>query len=746
MSTCTQVDNRLNKNIFKLLLHFCCAVDKCNQLNSPSGQTVAELTKLLCSLLIEIPDNNNFVKCLFTIVRFLISQNLYEDAGEICCYLQPGRLYNPQNSTLDLLTKVLSLWHASVSNNIYCALTSSTLLRNSETYINLETVIKQEMKMILMTYENYTKHLIVNISAHMDRIANIDVETYLIEDLYKLFFKYLIETKLYLDKDEKYVIYCHVLRIMCMFYKTIDKNNNSEMLAELSDCVKRILAEDEECHKCFEQFQNLYTTLAVPIKNYSDVAKKIKDVILHNSNIAQKYGNTGGLRCNALVLVDIVEPVLIHWEECLEADKHMVNQLVDSGLLLEMMNLFVHMSADEFYNKQESIKCKWCISKVCTVKRDLYNFIIVKCKLVSLVYKFCSKVWTQEVFVLARKILEHNIKLIINEMRECNCTRWTQLWNTCRALIFNMGLVSDYEENVRLFSLLSICFFQVRTIKPKEDLEDSISYVLNKLSVIYLNNDMHRKAMTVAAVYALLSYDKPNTKAFFIWAVIKKRAPEEIAKLTMLECLRKDKDDIESEIGFSDDISKYDLIELCSREATSLIEENVPFTSGVSRTLDELEKLKPSNYQYARVLHLLGHYLLTFQYDSSILKYYNQAISNLKLNKIGCLCLEANLRFFIFVDELDTINKQTHKEMENTKFALQARKMSELSETKSPNVVPAYTMINVKRDSSLMLKLKECVKKWNQLFECDIVSKLRTTFVCYYYECYYIYYKCYNTL
>ncbi|KMQ90949.1 hypothetical protein RF55_9237 [Lasius niger] len=59
-------------------------------------------------------------------------------------------------------------------------------------------------------------------------------------------------------------------------------------------------------------------------------------------------------------------------------------------------------------------------------------------------------------------------------------------------------------------------------------------------------------------------------------------------------------------------------------------------------------------------------------------------------------------------------------EMENTKFALYAPKIPELTEIKSPNIVPAYTMINVKRASSLTLSLQKCLKKWKQLFECDI--------------------------
>lgn len=101
-------DSKLNENIFKLLLHLCRTADKCRTVDKPNcetGKEIAELTKLLCSLLINVPDGNKFIKVLFKIVHCLISLNLYKDAAKICCYLQPGSLYNPQDDTMNLLTK-----------------------------------------------------------------------------------------------------------------------------------------------------------------------------------------------------------------------------------------------------------------------------------------------------------------------------------------------------------------------------------------------------------------------------------------------------------------------------------------------------------------------------------------------------------------------------------------------------------------------------------------------------------------
>lgn len=727
-------DSKLNDDIFRLLLRLCRMADKCDKKNCEIGKDIANLAKLLCSLLIDVPDDSNFVKAIFKITHCLISFNLHEDAAEICCYLQPGNLYNPQGNTMNLLLKVLSLWRVLV-NNVYVSLTNESL--NTENYNKLKSVIKYEMKMIQIVYKNYIKHWIMEISKHLDRVSAIDENKTYFDDFCKYLLEYLAGVQLYLDKDEKYIIYCHILHIAChVICKTVNKTgieSTTETLDELSSYFETLLAEDEECCQCFRQFQSLCTTLLVPMENLvSDTAKNIQNIIYCNLNIAQKYGYNG-LKWNALSIAEIVEPMFTYWEKCVESDKHTLERLLDTGMLLELMNLFMHINTDEFYTKEVSIKCKWCLGKLCTVKRDLYNAIVMKCRCISLICKFPVKTLPAEMCTLARKILEQNVKSIIQEMKECECKRWTQSWNTCRNAIYNVGVLSEhvYEESVQVFSFLCTSIFQLEGIESSsinlensKNFENVISFALHRLSVVHYNKNMYKKAMIVCALNALLTCNQSDTKAFQIWLNIKKNAPEEVANLTMLECLANDKDKIKSELGFSVDISKYNLTALCVREARNLLKEQITFTNGVAAVLKKLRKLQPSD-QYAHTVQLLGYYFLGFKYDSSILKYHEQAICDLKQDKsnsVAVLCLEANLSLFMFVEELYIMNKQTHIEMENTKFALYAPKSRELAETKSPNVVPAYTMINVKKDTNLMLCLQKCLKKWEQLFKYYFVS------------------------
>ncbi|XP_029167569.1 uncharacterized protein LOC114938017 isoform X2 [Nylanderia fulva] len=457
----------------------------------------------------------------------------------------------------------------------------------------------------------------------------------------------------------------------------------------------------------------------------SNSAKNMQDIISCQSDIARKYGYTGGLKGNAFIIAEIIEPMFKYWEMCIESDEHVLKQLLDTGVLLEVMNFILQIDADEFYNKKASIECKWCQNKMCIVKRDLYNAIIMKYKCISLLCKYRVKDMPKKVCVIARETLKQNVKWITCEMKKCKCKRWIHLWTICRTLIYNTSILSehDYEESTSLYSFLCASIFEFQKLEPNsEDVKNIVPLALHKLSVMHYNNNMYSEAMTASALYALLTYES-NMKAFLIWTSIKKRVSEKYKQLTMLDCLKNDRCKIKSDISLSIDLSKYDLVKLCLYEAKSLLEGRISFTDGVSAVVDKIKNLKPSICQYAHVIQLLGHYLLIFEYDSSILKYHEQVISALKQNKLNSvahLCLEANFNFFIFVEELHAMNKQTQLEMENTKFALCAPKIPELVEVKSPNIVPAYTMINVKKASSLVLNLQKCLKIWKQLFDYDI--------------------------
>ncbi|XP_011141889.1 uncharacterized protein LOC105184670 isoform X2 [Harpegnathos saltator] len=726
MNIRVQPDNKLNKYIFKLLLCLSCTAHKCKAQNHMTGKRIAELAKLLCSLLIEIPDDKAYISSLYHIIRCLICLNLYEDAADICCYLQPGDLYSPKDETMKLLVKIVYLWRIPI-NNIY-SLASEAL--STANYNNLKNIIRHEIQIIQIAYKNYTQHLIVRISTHIDKIATIDKGNNIyFDDFCKYILEYLIKVQLCLDKDEKSIIYCHIVRIIsriiCKNISTSRIKYAVETLNKLCSYFKNVLIEDEECYQCFQQFQSLCIVLLTPVENFAnDSAKNIQDFLICDKKLAQKYGYKESLiKWNAFNIAEIVEPMFTYWETYIQIDK---NKFLDTGIMLETINLIIHLST--FFIKDVSNKCKSCLDENCTVKRDIYNNVILKYRCIYLINKFPAKTLPKTLCVYVGKILEQNVALI-SEMRECKCKRWTQLWTTCGALIYNMGIIFEhvYEESVHMYTLLCTYIFRFQGIESESNylsFENPAFITLHRLCAVHYTNEMYREAMTASALNILLTYDTQFRKASDMWVNIKKKcASEEIAKLTVLECLRNDETKI-SEMGFTIDFSKYDLIQLCLHEARTLVKENIAFANGASAVLQELEKLKPSNRQYTQAIQLLGHYLLGSEYDSSVLKYHKKAISHLSSNSVASLCLKVNLAFFTFIEELHIMNKQTLVEMENTRFALFASKLPEVYETKSPTVVPAYTMLNIKKDSSLMASLQECLEKWNQLIQHNILSEV----------------------
>lgn len=732
MNICDQLDDKLHKYIFKLLLCLSHAADKCRKQNHITGKSIAELAKLLCSLLkkskiplrFKEPDDKLYVLSLYHIVRCLISLNLYNDAADVCCYSQPGDLYIPKDEAMGILAKIASLWRFAV-NNIYHITDSLSL----ESYDILKSIIKHEMDMIQIAYENCTQHLITRISIHIEKIATIDKgKNIFFDDFCKYMLEYLTKVRLWLDKDKKYEIYGEILNIICIIIcKDINMSRIQyavKTLKMLCSNFKTLLMEDEECHLCFQHFQSLCAILLTPVMSFEDdSAKSIRDFVICDKMLARRYRYTESLRWNAFRFAKIIEPIFTYWETYIKIGE---KKFLDTGILLETISLILHMSV--FFMKDVSYKCKSCLDEKCTVDRDLYNTVTLKCKCVHFVSKFPAKTLPEELCVLVGKILEQTV-VLISEMKECKCKRWTHLWATCGALTYNMGISSEhiYKESMHFYYLLCTCIFRFQGVKSEPNylyLENPVSTTLHRLCTTHYTNGVSREAMTVSALNALLTYNTQFRKAFDMWAHIKKKyATDEITKLTMLECLRNDQDKI-SEMGFTADFSKYNLIELCLSELRCLLEERIAFANGVSAVLQELEKLKPTNRQYAYMTQLLGHYLLDSEQNSSILEYHKRVISNLKQDKsisVAVLCLEANLAFFTFLEELHTMNKQTLIEMENTKFALYAPKLPEVRETKSPTVVPAYTMLKIKKESSLLLSSQKCLKKWKQLLKYEML-------------------------
>ncbi|XP_076230806.1 uncharacterized protein LOC143176991 [Calliopsis andreniformis] len=723
-TTFTNVDRRINKHIFKLLLYLSHTADKCDKQNYVMGKEIYELTCSLCLILSEIPDSNKFVSSLFHIVRCLLAMSMYNEALVVCSHLKAETFIYSCENVSDILVKIAYLWH-NTGNNAFNALQKNL---DSKYYYDLKAIIECELEIIHIVYESYTKHLLMKISSYLDKIASISKElTTCFEDFYKFVIKYLNQAKLVLHKDEKYTIARHMLHIVSrIVYENINERGFITVITDLSivsDHFKKILIEDEECYQCFQEFESLYLILMKPADCLVEKdAEEIKVLCNNYIKISEKYGYAGPIKWTTLSIVQVLESLFIYWEICMRTGKKM---FLKSGVLLEIMNLVEHINI--CFIKQTLDKCKICQNNECMIKQDIYNAVVTQIRCLNLISKLSKDDLPKDVCRLAVRFLEQSVTHIYH-MKKCKCKCWTNLWSTCSALIYNLGITSEcyYKESVSFFSLLCNSIVHFEGVQEKSQyikLKNPVCSTLHRLSALHYTNGMYKEAMIASALNALLSYNDVDSKAFRMWANIKYKlaTSKETTDMTILACLRANKAKLK-EFKLSTELSEYDLVEICLREAQGLQEAKINLSNALLNVLTEMVALKVSPVQYARVVQMLAYHLLHFDHDENIMDYLKQAVSKLREAKINkfVLCLQANLEFHIFVNELRIMSKKTQVEMENTKFALYAPKSSEVAENESHDVVPTYTMINIKQDATIMRYLQTPIKKWNKCFKQNI--------------------------
>ena len=711
---------RLNRQLFNLLLHLSHTAEKCDRQKHSLGKDIHGLSRLLCSMLAEIPDIYKFGCCLFHIVRCLLAMRMHGEAFEVCSYLKPDGSPDSRATVSGMLEKISSLWH-NCANNTFLVLQKDPF--SSRHYHELKDVIKNELETVRTAHKSHTKQLLMKISSYLDRIASIKKQSYF-EDFYAFVIEYLRPMKLRLD--EKHAVTHYVLHISGrIMYEVIERRVKLGELNGLSDYFKRILIKDKECYQCFQHFEALCLVLVKPDDSLVEKdAESVRSWCDGYLRISERYGQAGSVKSITYIIVQVVEAVFTYWESSAKAGR---KRFLKTGVLLETMRTLTHVGA--CIRKQSFDKCKTCQSNDCPMKRDVYNDVAIKVRCISLVSKLPAEDLPKAIRQLAREFLEQNVKHTY-KMKERGCKSWTHLWSSTGSLIYNLAITSEcyYDESVYLFSLLCTSILKFQGVKPQTryiNLENPVCTTLHRLSGVHYSNGMYREAMTPCALNGLLSYGDPESKAFRMWGNIKHMAlaSEEVVNMTMLACLKADKGNIE-ELGLSLELSQYDLAEICLREAEGLQKAKVNLSGGIRKVLDEMAALKAPPLLYARGVQMLAYHLLHFDYEEDCLDCLERALSNLKRADAGdsVLCLRANLEFYVFVNQVHGMNKKTQVEMKNTKFALYAPRLSEIGENENCDVVPTYSMINIKEDSRLMAYLQAPVKKWNECFKRDIVS------------------------
>lgn len=713
-----------NKDAFKLLLYLAHTASKCDKQNYEIGQNIAELTILLCSNLLTIPDNERFVSSLYHITRCLLVMHLYEEAENVCSFLIQENFDCSGDKTNETFLQLIYLWHDS-ADKMFVTLQEQP--QHKKHYDKFKNIINNELRITKKTYKNNARHVLKKLDTYLKKVIALrDISNKYIDD----FIKYILHQEyknMSIDKNDKYQIYhfilCIISKIICVKINEDDMKYVMQILENASKCFENII--DEECRQSFLHFKTTCITLLQPVEELTEsTSKRLKNLTSQYDEIVKEYGYGNTVIFTTTTFVEIFEHLFIYWERGLKLGN---KQFLNTNTLYETMEFIVRISTILMNTTLEKCTC----ANECKVKTDLYNVIALKAKCIILVSKLSAKDLPENICGLANNFMKENI-FSLREMKESNCKHWTTLWSMCGRLLYNMGATSEsfYDESSSFISLLcsSIIYFEgIHCESSYLKLSNPICIALYRLSNIHYNKAMYREAMTVSALHGLLSYKDENSKAFKMWASIKhkiiKTSPN-LIKMSMISCLQADRKNIE-EIGFHINLSKYNLIELCLSEAKGLKTAKINLFEAFDAVLNELKILKANIIQRARVVQLLGHHLIHIRENCTSDKFKDtlSELESLKQKSINILCLKANLEFFIFVNELHISNEHTQIEMSNTRFALNAPK---LSDNQGNYVVPAYNKINIKEDLRLMQFLQKSLKTWDDI-EQNIVSSLLYT-------------------
>ncbi|XP_015599868.1 uncharacterized protein LOC107269931 [Cephus cinctus] len=708
-------DARLNKTVFKLLLHLSRTADQFDKSKIETIKEIGKLTTTICSLLVSVPNEHNFFSSIYHILRCLLTAQLYTDAMEICDWLTPGRLLKDTQKSSDIYTTISHLWQKAVERQLHEAFNNL----NDQTWELLTTLITYECDMLQIAYGQQWKRVLSKIDFYFEKIMGV---IKLSKGSYYNHFRdamisYLMSLRISFEGNHKLENYRYVLLLI---NRIILEQITSSEIEYVGDTFKKLckvfesaMKKDKECCKCFEFYKEICIIYLRPVMSLSNCEPdSIRQVVQRYKNVVTGLRFDGAVKWNSYMLARILTLLFTYWEQSLKNESW---QNINAELLTETL-IFVQFTGS-MLSLQLKDTCKACNVEECKLKQDNYNAVVLKLRFLSVLYAVSDKNLLKDIYSIIQALLEEIIASIF-EMKLSECKQWTQMWSICGSHIYNLCITYKdyYEESTFLSSLLCSSIIQFEGINSSVTyihLDKTLSTALHRLCSIHYNHEKYREAMTAAALNGLISYNNSETKAFRMWANVKHKCitSESIMKMTILQCLKIDRQSI-TEIGMDINLNDYDLRKLCLREIKALQEARVNLSVAIVAVLDELESLNPNALEYGHGVLLLGYHSLIYENPDRFYEYLKKAVSMLKKEKHtwSHISLVAGFEFYKFINHARTMSKQTQCEMDSAKFALLAPKLNSTQEPE--NVVPAYSTINVKEDSRLQNYLQQPLKTW----------------------------------
>ncbi|KAK0096376.1 hypothetical protein PV326_005650 [Microctonus aethiopoides] len=708
--------DEINMGMYKLLLYLCNTAQQCDKTNTSDGVNISDIACAICSKLTSIPDVLKFFSGIYHIVCRLNDMKLYKNAMKVGDFLVPGSLFcGTSNKFDDMYAKFSSLWYRTI-DKLFCTFQKF----DEENFKLIMMLINYELKFQALAVRDGSKYFLNKIAVYNEKIVSFGQQQFNCK-FRNAMMDCIAHTKVSLGDQNKFQTYRCALRILndVIIGKTNldDIESLNKRVAQFFLLFKSCMKENKECYDCFIIYEKLCQILIRDADAFTSNHFQSIQIYKNSMNTMIKtYGYENAIKWNSYSIMQISEVLITFWEKFNEKNnkKHVSDEFVINitEFLNYQSNIFQNFHLSECY----------CHQNDCRMTVDIYNALTIKLRALKIIARSINNL-PMTFINPAIEIAEECVEFIY-KLEAANCKRWRKLWLLVGSFTHNIAVHYEkikYDESIRLYTLLATATIKLNAFDAESsfvEFDNPLSASLHRLSNTHYAHGKYNDAMITCALNAYIGYKNEKCRAFRFWTSIKYKYPLS-HDTTIINCLKSNRK-IAEKFDIDIDLINCDFVTICEREIIHLHEADINLSSSIMNVLDFMDTIDVTPLIYAQCVQRLGYHMLDFQSDISIEKYINKALFNLKQDikyTRDHELLKGHLKFYKLIEELKEMHKTTEAEMQNTKFRLYATNNSNSNIDPTNNIVPAYSLINIKTAANIVEKLEKVLNIWKKCYE-----------------------------
>ncbi|CAD6204921.1 GSCOCG00003052001-RA-CDS [Cotesia congregata] len=694
--------NKLDTSWTRLLVVICHYVTSHEKISLSTATELTEIISAIHPKLLSISDPVKYFSSLYHVIRIFLFSKHHQEALKVTDHFLPGTVWSSAVEDPSYISKLTTLWATSLV---------SYLKSNKTRFEKATGLINYQLRLRLLCDPGEHRVFINDLDSYFLIIKSYEDEKYK-EDFQSFILKIetLTDTKISLGTKDQYRTYESFLRLITdilsdkLNIKGINKISGKK-IKQLFDLFREAVKPDCQIEECFAMYELLCSIFTRPVSAFDKfTVDTIETYIQTLDKIIKKYGIENAVHKNSNNASVLLQFVLIYWETYAKTKEKFG---IPVELVPKLLSLIIHQA--DLFSQMEISSCNKCSSNKCTVKKDIWNSIGVKLRILLILSRIDAT--SKDLRQIGFSVFE-NCVTIVSELKENNCESWLKNWTPCCSRIFNIILQYDknhYQDYIKFSELLctKIKSFEVEKLLDPE--ENFLALCLHRLGSTHYHNENYRAAMEVASLSAYVGLSTGEGSSFRTWANCKYRYSS-AKSMTMVECLESNK--TAARFGITVLLDDSQKRQICLQEIKGL--ENCPMNmmSSILVVVELLQTLNPDPIEYAQAIHLLGYHQLDVQNSESLEKFLTTAKLELKKSPKtpSRQLLLGNLLFYLFIQKFGNIRRTIEAEMLTSTMRLSVKTRGD----PASNVVPAYSLINITTSSNLEASLLRVLEFWTK--------------------------------